>query len=179
VAVYTDGLTGDDLANFMAGWRAWGCKICVGFVFRPGDAPSGAANAIQINVVDPGDPSLGGKPGMTSMESYTADGATQGTLTGGSVAIASDVLGDASAMQNLGTHEAGHVFGLDDLSEVGERTDAMNPEFDQLSPYLKPSQAHQTALSSKYDMTCPEPSAALYVGIPLILLAVRRRGRTA
>jgi hypothetical protein len=118
-------------ANLSAGILSWnkerpllnhGIQIQV----KPGVAPAGAQNAVQVNWKAP----TGGTELGEAMIKGTT-GATN-TTTGGSINIDPDPADvNSTAAKNLGIHEMGHILSLADLPHSGT---AMDPDFTGAKP---------------------------------------------
>ncbi len=80
-------------------------------------------------------------------------------------------------MKNLGTHEFGHILGLDDWVEIKDpipngytRLYAMDPNFSKGDSYTKPTDKEWSAMKKHY--TVPKPATIYLFSIAFIALTV-------
>lgn len=193
LTIYTDDLGAADKASLIAGIRAWSDRLCgISVVFKDGNAPDNLTDeqkksSVQIQRTDQS-PGTSGELALTSVTANLPAGQNHGTLEGpATIAIFKDILdrGWSDLLKNTGTHEFGHLLGLDDsapfqnpVPDGYQRVRAMDPNFTATSGYLAPTKEEWQLLSRYYcvpDST--PPTAWLLIAILACLWTIRRTGR--
>lgn len=183
IMVFTDGLMGADLDNFEMGINSWfGLVGDVTVQFKPGNPPPNTPNAVSITLVAPN--TLRNPAGMRVFSETTTavnETANDALITGADISIDRDALGMDIFMKNLGAHEFGHVFGLDENPRTsGNRVNVMDPDFTKNDPFLSPSLMDYDMLKTHYLIT-PEPSSVVSAGLGLFIVCgyFFRKGKKA
>jgi len=170
------GMAGNDRMMFEMGVSSWDtCLTRIEICFRnPGDAqPPAIDGIISVMLVAAG--SLpGGVQGSTGVSVNTPANNGHGPIIDAMIEIDMGALGFGNFLKNLGAHEFGHALGLDDVPHPATgRVDVMDPNFDQTSPFIMPTQADKMMLMEHY--TVPTPTAAALLAMGGVFAARRRR----
>jgi hypothetical protein len=170
-------LAGDNRMNFEMGINAIvDCLTQITVNYENGNPPSGATNAIDVNIVPM--VSNGGELGLAEPGAvFDPPDEPHGEIDGGTISIDDDALGNSNLLKNLGAHEFGHMLGLDDTPRtMGPRTNVMDPDFNASSPFVGLSAGEKTMLMQHYTVV-PEPLAGAAGLLLCPALAARRRPR--
>ena len=171
------GMAGNDRMMFEMGVSSWDtCLTRIEICFRnPGDAqPPAMDGIISVMLVAAG--SLpNGVQGSTGVGVNTPANNGHGPITDAMIEIDMGALGLGNLLKNLGAHEFGHALGLDDVPHPATgRVDVMDPNFNQNSPFIAPTQADKMMLMEHYTVPTPTGAALLVLGG---MFAGRRRRR--
>jgi hypothetical protein len=196
------GLTGAARAAFEDGVRAWTNQMNqITVQFHTGEPPANATNVVDVNITAPANPlppvnernytSTGGpvNPGVPVGQNHSSN------VHRGQIDIPMEILMLLAPpvnqqwlrdmMRNVGTHEFGHVLGMDHCTTSGDdRVNAMDPRFGPsfleedgsfigVGAWITPTTADLDLLRQHY--TTPTPGAAALLGLAGVVASRRRR----
>jgi hypothetical protein len=176
------GLNGANRMNFEMGINALVmCLKKITVQFKDGEPPTGAMNAVDVNLKNMNPPPFG----LTQPAAVHQPGQNHGTITGATMDIdPMSLTQGANFMKNLGAHEFGHALGLEeDPRQSGQRTNVMDPDFNMNDPFVAPSKRDKMMLMEHYAVV-PEPGSLplAWMGFTAALMCAGRtsaRGLTA
>jgi len=164
-------LSDDDVSAFTQGINIWdqflpGINVNVTVGKPPKDTDNLVIVSFDKNLLE-----NTGKWGEALPSYWTPDplppsGSTL-EITDGQIILDSDAAGNSSLLQNLGSHEFGHILGLDDEERSGG---IMDPYFTENSPVRSMNNKDRAEIDILYAVV-PEPSTLLLLCFGLAGLA--------